>query len=242
VTLPRSRIPVLLLAAAALAARPSLGAAQAVEAWLASSDKAAAYASVTAEILALSDRLRAGGIPDRPLADRLAEGAGKRVDPLKLAQALVEETIRIEEAAAALRRARLFPESPSEAATALAGAGLLLRSGLGLGELELALAAVEPLPGGAAPRAARALTALAAVKAVDARFPLGADERTALCVALAKSRIPKERFDSLVSVFAKGRVAGLTAPRLASIATATIESGGSFDAIEKEIERRARKP
>ncbi|MDP3177323.1 MAG: hypothetical protein Q8M76_05425 [Spirochaetaceae bacterium] len=239
---PRSRIPLLLMVAAALAARPSPAASQAVEAWFAESDKASTYTSISEEILALSDRLRAHGIPDRPLADRLAEGAIKRVDPQRLAQALGEETLRIEQAAAALQRALLFPESPSEASTALAEAGLLLRSGLGFGELELALAAVAPLSGSSSQRAARALTALAAVKAVDARFPLGAEERAGLCVALARSRIPKERFDSLVSVFAKGRVVGLSAYRLASIATATIESGRSFDAIEKEIERRARKP
>ena len=235
---PRARlllVPLLLAAA-------SLAAGQGTRDWFERDPEAAAYAGIRSGVEALSLRAQGEGLPESLLLRRLVEGAAKRAEPERLLLALSEETERLVALKKALGGRGLLPRDPAKAEGILAEGSVILRAGVGL---PLLLSAVDAsLGGGAGPdaSAARAYAALGAAISVNARFPLGEAAFRALALALAGSSLPEGRFGAFVAVFARGRASGLAADRIAEISVAVLDAGGSLDRVEKELERRMRKP
>lgn len=235
---PRARF----LLASLLLASVVQAAGQEMRAWFERSPEAAAYAAIRDRVEELSLRARKAGLPERLLAGRLVEGAAKRADPERLLLALSEEADRLIALKSSLGERGLLPSDPGEAEGILAEGSVLLRAGLGL---PLLLSAVDASPrdrGGPGAAVARAFAALGAVLSVHARFALGEAAASALAASLAGSSLPESRFGSLVSLFARGRASGLSADRIAELCAEVLDSGGSLDRIEREIERRMRKP
>jgi len=228
---------ILSIALLALAAAPSSG--QEAAAWFERAPGAAGYASIRGAAEAAAARLRAAGLPDGLLAARLEEGARKRIAPERLAAALADEAVRYEAIAAELSSRGLLPELPSEAGGLAERAGLLMRGGTALAEIA---AALDAAPRGSAARAERALSAVAAEFSIHARFPLAPAERIALAAALAGSALGEERFASLLAVFARYRAEGLPASRICSLSVDILGAGGSVEGVERELQRRIRRP
>jgi hypothetical protein len=186
----RLRLLCALIAAFAFA---NLAAAQEVEAWFAHSSEAASYLSIKAELLALSGEERAALLGDGPLADRLAEGARKGVDPGKLEGILRGETALLISSAEALRERALMPSDRGSSDRLFDQLGIAFREGSGLEDfvtaLDRSIARLGRVPA-AADRALAALSAVAGVK-------LEPGARLRLIVALASSSLPD---DKLLSV------------------------------------------
>jgi hypothetical protein len=216
----------------ALALCGGRAAADEVAAWLESAPEASAYASVRDRIEATAALAAKDGVPDRLLALRLVEGAHKRAAPTKLAAALEEEERRLASLAALLAGRNLPPQVREEL---IEQGGILLRAGAVVEDIGLPLAAAESGPEGAR----RAFAAASAVSVLNARFALDSDARIRLPTALVRSKVPREGFSSLVSIFTKWRAKGLTAKSIASAAIAALESGASIERVDQEIERRS---
>lgn len=234
--------------AALLFAAITPAAGQDLSAWFDHAPEAAAYASGRHAAEALAAKVRAAGLADRLLVDRIVEGVRKRVPPDRLIAAMVDETTRLESISRLLAERSLLPADPSEAAGFAAEASLLMRAGATTAEFEAALDAAAKLETQGKPgssqgiRVERALSAIATVRAINARFPLDEADRSSLCFALVGSVLDSGRFDSLVSVFAKYRAIGLPAQRIASIVAKVCVEGGSLELIERELQRRIRTP
>lgn len=211
--------------------------AQEIAAWFQSSPSAPRYGGIRIEAERLGSALSEEGLPDRPLAERLAEGAGKRVDPLKLLAVLRDEAARLRAVADLLRARDLL--SSSNASSLAAEGSLLLRAGVSPALMGEALDAAVLLKPGSPAR--RAFAALAAVVSINARFGLDEGSERTLALALVVGGLPEERFDALVSLFARGRARGLGTDRIASLVAEMLRGGGSLDRIERELDRRTRK-
>jgi len=207
-------------------------AADEVAAWLDSAPEAAAYASVRDRIEAAASLAEKDGVPERLLALRLAEGARKRAAPERLAAALEEEERRLA-SLASLLAGRSLPAQVRE--ELIEQGGILLRTGAAIDDIGLPLAAAES----GAEGARRAFAAASTVSLLRARFALDGDAKSRLSAALVRSKVPRESFSSLISIFTKWRAEGLASKSIASAAIAALESGASIERVDREIERRS---
>jgi hypothetical protein len=238
--------------AAIVAALLSMGffpaSSQDLAAWFGRAPEASAYSSVRSAAEALAARIRAAGLPDRLLAERMTEGASKRVPPDRLIAAIGEETSRLELVAGLLSERSLLPAAAEDSAALASEASLLLRAGIAFSDLAVALdAAASRDPavgaeGSKVEKAERALSATATVYAIHSRFSLAEADRRGLAVALVGSGLERRRFDSLVSVFAAYRARGLVSGRIAAIVIEVLDAKGSLERIERELQRRSTTP
>lgn len=174
-------------------------AAQDVQAWFDRSADSAAYASVQADFTALAATEIAGMGSDKPLADRLSEGARKGVAPTRLLAALRTETDRLLEAAVVIKRRGLLPAKPTAAGDLMAQIGIALRAGLDTRDVEVAfdgaMARLGAIPA-AADRAVLVLSAVAGLAIDDVN-------RAALIGALSSSALPPYRLHDVRGAFAE---------------------------------------
>jgi len=194
---PLRRLP--LLALVLLLLLPSSGTfSQETASWFQKSPEAGALSAQASRILGLAERLRAEGLPESLLLDRIREGLSKRIPPERLVQALQDETGRLTTGAALLKSQGLLPSDKNQAALLVGQIVLLLRSGLRDAEISAALAAATASDPRADPKNSvhRALAALGAVVVAEARAPLPETERRALVQNLLASRKDERTFDS----------------------------------------------
>ncbi len=213
-----------------------------LEAWFGGAEEARKYGTIKDEVELLAMELRFAGLGEGLLVDRLVEGSKKRIPAEQLLRALKDETKRLQTIARLLNERGLFPTVDADGPAA--EASLLFRAGLGEGDFAAALDATaeledlkDPLP-----KVKRVVSALSTVMAIDARFHLDTDDRRSLNAALVMSKIPRERFGSLISLFARAKASGLTQSRICSLFIEYASSGSSMERIEREIERRMRAP
>lgn len=166
--------------------------AQDVAAWFLRSPDAGAYAGVKSALLALAERSRAGMHSDLPLAQRLAEGASKRVEPQRLLSALRGETEELLAVAGDIARRGLLPEGAGASGSMMAQIGIGLRAGLSRADILAAFDGALSRGSGAEARD-RALATIGAV----AGLGLPAEQRLALVRALAASSLPSSRLRSV---------------------------------------------
>ncbi|HUX41590.1 MAG TPA: hypothetical protein VMV83_10535 [Rectinemataceae bacterium] len=165
-------------------------AAQEVSSWFDRSPDAAAYAAVKQDLLALAARSISGMHSDRPLAERLAEGARKRVAPDRLLAALGTETDRLLSAAAEIDKRGLLPTDSRSAGTMMAQVGIALRAGLEPNDIGAAFDGASARLGVSPAARDRALAVISAMTGLS----LDAKQRSALIAALAASQLPTVRF------------------------------------------------
>jgi hypothetical protein len=213
-----------------------------LSAWFSGAEEAKKYSTIRNEVELLALNLGFSGLGEGLLVDRLVEGSQKRIPAEKLLAALRDETRRLQSVARLLNERGLFPVG--EADGPAAEASLLLRAGLGEGEFAAALDATADLTDLKAPlpKVQRVLSALSTVLAIHTRFQLEAGDRQRLTAALVLSKVPRERFGSLVSLFARGKASGLPQSRISSVVIEFASSGATMERIERELERRIRTP
>ncbi|HUW40122.1 MAG TPA: hypothetical protein VMV90_03875 [Rectinemataceae bacterium] len=216
--------------------------AQEVAAWFASSSAAAVYAGIRVETESLAASAAARGVPESLFVRRLAEGAEKRIPPERLASALRDDEARFTGVALLLRLRRLLPPEPERSGRLIWQGSLLLRAGATSPDLAAALDAAAATAGGAFARAERAFDALGLTVSLNARFGLPSAVSGRLAAAIVRSPLERRGFASLISVFARGKASGLSSDLVADIAIRVLDSGGSFEAIEREMQRRTRYP
>jgi len=167
--------------------------AQEVAAWYANSPDAPGYISVRKEFLELAERSIAGMHSDRPLAERLAEGALKHVAPPFLFSALEAETDRLLDVASDLKARDMLPTDARSAGGLMSQIGIALRAGLEPRDVDAAFDGAISRVGRGAEARNRAIAVLSAV----AGLSLGPDQRLALVGALAASPLPTARFEGV---------------------------------------------
>jgi hypothetical protein len=192
---------------------------QSVEAWFSRAKEASAYASVQADFLALSAAARAGMLTDRPLSDRIVEGARKGVAPQRLLAILKDETGKLLTVAALLRERGLMPANAETADRLFSQAAIMLRTGLEPEDFKAALDGAISSLGANQAASARAIAVLAAV----AGIPVDEEARQDIIVALASGPLPDSRLDSARSTWA-GLAARSVPP--ADMVKALVESLG----------------
>jgi len=205
-------------------------------------EEAKKYGSIKNDLELLALNLGFSGLGEGLLVDRLVEGSQKRIPAEKLLAALREETRRLQSIARLLNERGLFPVGDADGLAA--EASLLLRAGLEEGDFSAALDATAELVDLTTPlpKVQRVLSALSTVLAIHARFQLDAADRRKLTTAMVLSRIPRERFGSLLSLFARGKASGLAQSRICSLIVEYASSGATMERIERELERRIRTP
>ncbi|HUX39471.1 MAG TPA: hypothetical protein VMV44_16350 [Rectinemataceae bacterium] len=195
-------------------------AAQDVESWFARASDAKAYASVRQDFVLLAERSISDMHSDRPLAERLAEGARKHVAPDRLLSALSLEMNHLFEVAADIEARGLLPTDSASAGNLMSQVGIALRAGLQRRDIDAAFdGSVKRVGSGQATRD-RAVAVLSAV----AGLSLNADQRFALVGALAASPLPTPRFRGV-----RGTLADLLARNMTP-EEATIALIASFQA------------
>ena len=216
--------------------------AKTITAWFNGAEEARKYGSIKNEVELLVLNLGFSGLGEGLLVGRLVEGSQKRIPAEKLLAALRDETRRLQSIARLLNDRGLFPVGDADGLAA--EASLLLRAGLGEGEFSVALDATAELADlkTPLPKVQRVLSALSTVLAIHARFQLEAGDRRKLAATLVMSRIPRERFGSLVSLFARGKASGLAQSRICLLVIEFASSGATMERIERELERRIRTP
>ena len=222
---------------------PATGTAKrTIAVWFGGTEEEKKYGSIKNEVELLALNLGFSGLGEGLLVDRLVEGSQKRIPAEKLLVALKDETRRLQSIARILSERGLFPVG--EADGLAAEASLLLRAGLGESEFATALDATAELVDlkTPLPKVQRVLTALSTALAIHARFPLEVGDRQKLITALVLSRIPRERFGSLVSLFARGKASGMSQSRMCALVIEYASSGATMERIERELERRIRTP
>ncbi|MDA8425358.1 MAG: hypothetical protein M0Z80_04415 [Treponema sp.] len=218
--------------------------AQEVGAWF-GRPSASTYSGIRAEVESLAASASAQGVPERLFVRRLAEGAEKRIPPERLVAALREDARRFAEVALMLGERSLLPPESERAGELIWQGSLLLRAGSRSADLAAALDAVasgaaKAGAGGAFAQAQRAEDSLAAAIALEARFHFASSSVGRLAAAIARSRLERGIFASLVSVFARAAASGLSADAAADSVIRVLDAGGSLDALEREIQRRTR--
>ena len=164
--------------------------AQDVESWFARASDAKAYAGVKQDFILLAQKALDAMHSDRPLAERLAEGARKHVAPDRLLSALSLEMGRLIEVASDIDARGLLPSDSGSAGNLMSQVGIALRAGLLRRDIDAAFdGSVKRVGSGQAARD-RAVAVLSAV----AGLSLSADQRYALVGALAASPLPTPRF------------------------------------------------
>ena len=227
-----------------------------LKAWFGGAEEARKYGIIQNEVELLALELRFSGLGDglgeglseSLLVDRLAEGSKKKIPAEKLLGALKDETRRLQSIARLLNERGLFPVGRADGPAA--EASLLLRAGLEEGDFSAALddtAELEDLkdpkdPKDPLPKVQRVITALSTLMAINTRFHLDSGDRRRLTAALVLSEIPRERFGSLISLFARARASGLAQSRICSLVIEYASSGSTMERIERELERRMRTP
>jgi len=202
--------------------------------WYAASPRAAAYLSVRSELAALLADCEAEGVPVELLMARLAEGAGKRVEPERLVSVLRADLSRY-----AVVKALVAKHYPGEmGGKRLAGllerGGMAQRSGLDAGQFGAMVAASSARGADAG----RAMDAILAVAAAQASVPLDDDSKVALAVALALSGESPERYSQLTSLLLRGRAGKLQTSELVAMIVGVLGKGGGFLQVDREITRR----
>jgi hypothetical protein len=224
----------------------SVGAhAEGIAAWFDTSPSSAVYAGIRSEVASLAASAAARGVPESLFVRRLAEGAEKRIPPERLISALRDDAERFTDVALMLSDRRLLPSETAPAGELIWQGGLLLRAGVTSADIAAALGAAAsiggmPTAGDAYARARRAFEALGTAVSLNARYSLSPDAFARLAVSIVRSPLDRGVFASLVSIFARGRASGLSADTVADIVVRVLDSGGSFGAIEREMQRRTR--
>jgi hypothetical protein len=213
-----------------------------LSAWFDGVEEAKKYGSIENEVELLALNLGFSGLGEGLLMDRLVEGSQKRIPAEKLLAALRDETRRLQSIARLLNERGLFPVGDADGLTA--EASLLFRAGLAEGDFSAALDATAELADlkTPLPKVQRVLSALSTMLAIHSRFQLETEDRQKLTTALVLSRIPRGRFGSLVSLFARGKASGLAQSRICSLVIEYAASGSTMERIERELERRIRIP
>jgi len=213
-----------------------------ISAWFSGMEESRKYGSIKNEVELLALNLGFSGLGEPLLVDRLVEGSKKRIPADKLLAALKDETRRLQTIARLLNERGLFPVENADGLAA--EASLLFRAGLEEGEFAATLDATAELADlkTPLPKVQRVLTALSTALAINARFPLEAEDRRTLTTALVSSRIPRERFGSMVSLFARAKASGMAQSRICSLVSEYASSGATLERIERELERRIRTP
>ncbi|MBL8967671.1 MAG: hypothetical protein JNG85_11740 [Spirochaetaceae bacterium] len=224
---PRSLVCALFILFAAAAP------AQELAAWFDGAPEAAPYAAARERVLKAA--AAAPDLPEGLLVERLVEGARKRVPPDRLAAALEAEIARLADLSPLFDRAKTDPEAFREL---LAEGGLLLRAGASRAEIASALAVASPGEEGSR----RALAAVSLLVALRARFDLGAAEGSRLAAALVRGAVPRDKFQNLLSVFARWKAQGLSVARVSAVVAEALEAGASLERVERELQRRTGKP
>jgi hypothetical protein len=202
--------------------------------WYAASPRAATYLSVRGELAALLADCEAEGIPPELLMARIAEGAGKRVEPGRLVSVL-----RVDLSNYVVIRGLVAKHYPGEVggkrlAGLLERGGMALRSGLDA----VQFGAMVNAASARGADAARTMEAILAVAAAQASVPLDEDGKMALAVALALSGEGTERFSQLASILLRGRAGKLQTRDLVAIIVGVLGKGGGFLQVDREITRR----
>jgi hypothetical protein len=183
-------------------------AAQEVSGWFAKSSLASAYGSVRSDIESIASSLSSAGISDSLLASRLEEGARKHVPAELMLATLRADTSRAISVAASLRERGLLPQDKRKATSEVEQASILLRAGLTEGELGASLDAATERNGKNESAVSRAIAALSAVAAVQAKFGISETERRRLAIALVSSDVSDGSLDSVLATMEKSVAGG----------------------------------
>ena len=199
--------------------------------WFASDPRARAYEEVEAELQGLIDEARLKKVPVDPLIDKLREGAAKRVEPERLLDAVAETIDQLSRARLILEQAS-GSSSPSE--EDMRAVSLLLR---GLPEQLAGELIAFGLEQGREMRAI--LAAGDAITRLRSIAELEEGETLKVGTLLLAGKVPVFAYDSLPSIYLKGRASGLSDREiLDEVIIETLESGGGIIAMHTKINRK----
>jgi hypothetical protein len=202
--------------------------------WYAHSPAAAMYESARPALADLVAEAESKGIPAELVMQRVAEGAGKRVPPQKLLEALRKDIDNYAYVLSALEAIAPGSTHGAGGRELLERGGMVLRSGMEAASFGQALRYATAR----GKDVTRAVSALVAVAALASRLPLEASDRVDLAVSLCLSVEREDRFSMLTPLFLRGRAGKLAPHDLVLLAKATFEAGGGLLQLENEINRR----
>lgn len=202
--------------------------------WYAASPRASAYLSIRGELAELLADCEAEGIPEELLMARIAEGAGKRVQPDRLVSVLRTDLSNYVVVKGLVARHYPGEIGGGRLAVLLERGGMALRAGLDAAQFGAMVAAASVRGADAA----RAMDAILAVAAAQASVPIDDDGKVALAVALALSGESPEHFSQLSSLLLRGRAGRLQTRELVAMIVGVLGKGGGFLQVDREITRR----
>jgi len=202
--------------------------------WYAASPRASAYLSIRGELAELLADCEAEGIPEELLMARIAEGAGKRVQPDRLVSVLRTDLSNYVVVKGLVARHYPGEIGGGRLAGLLERGGMALRTGLDAAQFGAMVAAASVRGADAA----RAMDAILAVAAAQASVPIDDDGKVALAVALALSGESPEHFSQLSSLLLRGRAGRLQTRELVAMIVGVLGKGGGFLQVDREITRR----
>ncbi len=208
-----------------------------IDRWFDTDSRASDYTAIRGELVVLADALDRGGIPVDLLVDRLDEGSAKKVKAPKLLEALRKDgdDLLFLGSLYVRRYPVLSADEPGKRVALVVGS-LILRSGIDRDDLEKCL----PDSRTDVHVVQRNLEALLAVALVHRRSPLGPGQLLRLTQAIASSSEKSDRFQTLSSLFVRGRAGGIRESEIAELVIGTFGRGGGFVQAENEITRRIR--
>jgi len=226
----RGAIAVLLL----LAALPA-SAEKKVAAWFGGKD-GAPYGEVQPAIEKAAEDAVAARVPEELLVERLAEGAAKGVAPEVMQRAMEEGAAALAAIAAILdSRAPRLESGPRTDALRLGA--IAARGGIDTRTVDAAVA--WTIEGGR--DVGRTMSALVAVASLARGLGLDADRALALAKAFSLSRETTSRFGAFVSLMSGARARGIAADTVVDAALSALAEGRTFLALQRELDRRAKR-
>ncbi len=193
---------------------PQLVFAHDVDSWLANSSTKESYGGLEPEIRAAAEELRQLSLSEDLLLSRLEEGAKKSVPASVLQAGIRTDMEHIRQTVRSLQARNLLPAREKDATQAVAKALLLLRAGIGAGEMEAALNAAVAKAGPKGrqqPTLSRAFSALGAAASAKAAYGLSENSRLTLAKYLITSELAERKFDSAMVDIAERIKGGETA-------------------------------
>ncbi len=199
---------------------PQLLFAYDVDSWLSKSSTKESYGGLEPEIRAAAAELRQLSLSEDLLLSRLEEGAKKSVPASVLQAGIRTDMEHIRQTVRSLQARNLMPSREKDATQAVEKALLLLRAGIGAGEMEAALDAAVAKAGPKGrqqPALSRAFSALGAVASAKAAYGLSENSRQTLAKYLITSELAERKFDSAIVDIAERIKGGETAEMAVSI-------------------------
>lgn len=206
--------------------------------WFDAAPEAERYREIKPDLLALFREADETGIPADLLLGKVKEGAAKRVPPSRLLRAIRLEKERFQTGLEIITNAGYSPaEKREKLSPYLKLLGIILREGTAKTFLEELLhdAWTKGL------NLAQGISSCGAVFQVQKITSLPEEDLLRLGKALFESSLPPSGYDSLPSVFLKGRVNRISERDILEIALRIFENGGGLIQLERELGRRMRK-